>query len=85
MPPNLLSTIIKLVIASAAVGFTLKFFNITPQQLFHEFGATIQRIFGSLSDFVSWGLEYVILGAVVVVPIWAAFALVRRLGRGKGS
>lgn len=85
MPTNAIGTVIKLIVASLAVGVGLRFFDISPQQLLENFGETIQRIFAKLSSFVAWGLEYVILGAVIVVPIWGIFAVLRLLRSNKKS
>jgi hypothetical protein len=77
-------TIIKLAVASLIVGLFLGFFNIDPRELLAEFGDTVQKIFSIVASVVEWGVKYVLLGAVVVVPIWLIFFLIGRM-RGRKS
>jgi len=84
MPKNVRDTIIKIVIGSFFVGLLLAFFEINPQELMADFGDTVQAIFGVVADVIEWGVKYVLLGAVVVVPIWLIFFGIGKL-RGKKS
>jgi len=84
MPKNVRDTIIKIVIGSFFVGILLAFFEINPQELMADFGETVQAIFGVVADVIEWGVKYVLLGAVVVVPIWLIFFGIGKL-RGKKS
>ncbi len=71
MPQNVISTLIKLLVASLVVGLVLSFFDIDPRELIANFGKTIQDVFDLLSGWVAGAVKYVLLGAVIVVPIWA--------------
>ena len=76
------SDLLKLVIASAVVGVTLKLFGLDPRDLWAD-------VFGAIGDFfASWpaalsavvesigpAFAYVIYGAIIVVPVWAAFRI----------
>jgi len=84
MPPKVKDTIIKLAIASLFVGLFLGFFDIDPRELLAEFGDTVQKIFSVVASIVEWGVKYVLLGAVVVVPIWLIFFLIGRMRGRKG-
>jgi len=84
MPKNVRDTIIKIVIGSFIVGILLAFFDINPKELMADFGETVQAIFGVVADVIEWGVKYVLLGAVVVVPIWLIFFGIGKL-RGKKS
>jgi hypothetical protein len=82
MPSSIRDTIIKLVLFSFVIGLLLSFFDIDPAQLLKNFGATAQKIFEIVADIIEWGVKYVLLGAVVVVPIWLViFALGKARGR----
>jgi len=66
------ATIVKIVIASLLVGFALTFFDITPQGVLQTLGGTVKSIFEMILGFFRWALEYILIGAIVVVPIWLA-------------
>lgn len=69
------STIIKIVIVSLLVGFALTLFDITPKQLLANVGGTVQSIFEVGVSMVEWAVPYILLGAVIVVPIWLVIKL----------
>jgi len=82
MPSSIRDTLIKLVLFSFVIGLLLSFFDIDPAELLKNFGATAQKIFEIVADIIEWGVKYVLLGAVVVVPIWLViFALGKARGR----
>ncbi len=70
MPANIRDTVLKIVLFSFVIGLLLSFFDINPAQLLRNFGATAEQIFKIVADVIEWGVKYVLLGAVVVVPIW---------------
>jgi len=74
MPKNVGSLIVKLVIASFLVGWCLTLFDITPLDLLKDLTGTIGQIYSMALDTVRWGADYILLGAVIVVPIWAIVA-----------
>jgi Na+/H+-dicarboxylate symporter len=76
------STIVKIVVASLLVGFALTFFNITPQGVLEALGGTAKSVFEIVLRFFRWAMEYILIGAVVVIPIWLFFWAWRRF-RGK--
>ena len=82
MPQNVLGTIIKIVLASLILGFVLRFFEIDPKDLLLNFGDTIKSAFSWAGEFVSGSIEYVLVGAVIVIPIWLIVFLIGKL-RGK--
>lgn len=74
------SDLLKLLIASAVAGVTLRLFGLDPRRLWADF-------FAALGDFLeSWpralaavveglgpAFSYVVYGAIIVVPVWLAF------------
>jgi len=82
MPQNVIGTIFKILIASLVLGFILKFLEIDPKDLLLNFGETIQSAFAWAGQFVASSVEYVLIGAVIVVPIWLIVFLIGRL-KGK--
>ena len=79
-----LSTLVKLALACLFVGFLLAFFEIDPVSWMHNFPDAIQSIFEVVADLIRWAVPYIMLGAVVVIPIMLVF-FVLRLARGRRS
>jgi hypothetical protein len=77
MNNGVVSTVIKLAILSLIVGFALAFFGIEPKNLVTALGSTVVDIYEIVLNFVQWSIKYVLIGAVVVVPIWLVFFLLR--------
>lgn len=74
MPKNVGSLILKLVIGSFFVGWFLTLFDITPLDLLKDLTGTIGQIYAKALETVRWAADYILLGAVIVVPIWAIVA-----------
>ena len=70
MPPRIGSTIVKLALLSLIVGLVLAKLGITPRRLIEHFGETVQGVFNLAVSSVEWAVPYILLGAVVVVPLW---------------
>jgi hypothetical protein len=70
MSNNIVSTIIKLAIGSLLLGMLLAAFSISPQELLEDLGGTVVGIFNALASMLEWAVQYILLGAVVIVPIW---------------
>lgn len=76
MSNSAVSTIVKIAIISLLVGLALAFFDISPRSLVENLGETVVDIYEVVLSFLKWSLKYVLLGAVVVVPIWLVFFLI---------
>ncbi|MBX3446090.1 MAG: hypothetical protein KF895_05130 [Parvibaculum sp.] len=70
-----LPTLFKLAIASIAVGVVLAVFGIRPIDLWRDFIDTIARVWEMGFDAIGWSVQYLLLGAVVVLPIFIAVRL----------
>ena len=75
---------IQLLVASLVEGLLMRWFGVTPRSLIANFGETIEHIFSAAVSFANWAIDYVLLGAVIVVPIWLASFLLK-LVKGKRS
>ena len=76
------ATVIKLFLASLLVGFIMHWLDITPVGILHALTNNFEELFSSVVNVVSWVLEFVLIGAVIVVPIWL---LMHFFGKRKGS
>jgi hypothetical protein len=64
------------------VWLLISFFDINPKELLANFGETVQDIFALAVRCIEWSVKYVLLGAVMVVPIWLILLLINK-ARGK--
>ncbi len=64
------------------VRLLISFFDINPKELLANFRETVQDIFALAVRFIEWSVKYVLLGAVMVVPIWLILFLINK-ARGK--
>ncbi len=76
------STVIRIFLASLAVGLVLSVLNITPQRLLSSVGGTAEQIFEIGVSAVEWAVPFVLVGAVVVIPLWL-LRLVWRAARNR--
>ena len=74
--------IIGYVLLCFVVGVILTMCDVRPQDLLTDTWATIRSIVHLAISSLSWAFQYILLGAVVVVPI-AVVAYLLRLGRSR--
>lgn len=79
------SLIWKLIIASLCVGLFLSFFNLDPVELINNVPDALGRILEVVLDIVNWAGKYILLGAVIVVPIWLVFNIRTIFGKMFGK
>lgn len=82
MPRNIGGTLIKLFILSLIIGVALSVFDIKPENLLGAIGGTVESIFKVLVEALEWAVPYVLIGAIVVVPIWLILTGIR-IARGR--
>ena len=74
-------TLFRLLLASFAVGLLLSVFDLRPEELLRSLDDNVREIFAKAVDLVRWAIPYVLLGAVIVAPIWLGITLLRALRR----
>ncbi len=77
----LVRTLVKIAVASLIVGTILAHFGITADQIIKEFGLTTERIEDWARRGFAWALPNVLLGALVILPLWFLVFLFRPPGR----
>ena len=77
----LLRTVVKVAVASLVVGTILAHFGITAEQLMRELGLSVERVEELARKGFDWALPNVLLGSLVIVPIWFLIYLFRPPGR----
>ena len=65
-----LRTLVKVAVASLIVGTILAHFGITAEQLMRDFGLPQERIINLAQQAFSWALPNLLLGSLVIVPVW---------------
>ncbi len=81
----ILRTLVKVAVASLVVGTILAHFGITAEQLMREFGLSVDNIQDYARRGVAWALPNVLLGSLVIVPVWFLAYLFRPPGRSSSS
>jgi hypothetical protein len=79
--PSPLGTVAQLVLWSVVVGVVLSALGVTPYNLVDQLGLIFRRIYDLGFGAFHWAIQYFLLGAIIVVPIWA----ILRLTRGRGG
>ena len=77
-----LRVLIRLLVLSFIVGLVLSALNIRPLQLYRWIERVLERIWAMGFDFLGEAAEYLIVGALIVVPI---FLLMRLFSFGGGG
>ena len=78
---NISRTLLRLFFYSLILGLILSAFHVSPESLLGKIGGTVESIFGVVADAVEWAVPYVLIGAVVVVPIWLVLTALRFIKR----
>lgn len=77
------SDLVVLIFLCVLAGLVLAAFNVDPAELWVDFfGAAAEawgRFFQIIGDSLAWGVQYFLLGAVLVVPIWIAWRVLKAL------
>ena len=77
MTYRLFVSLVKILVASLLVGVALSSLNITPEQILQDVGMTPDQIIDYLQRGIRWALPHVILGSLIIVPIWLVMYLLR--------
>jgi hypothetical protein len=74
---HLVWTLVKVVIASLIVGTVMTHFGITTEHLMAKTGLTTERIEELAHQGLAWALPNLVVGALVIVPVWFLFYILR--------
>ncbi len=79
---NPIGVILRLALISIVVGIVLDALGITPRNFFYRLNILARNLYDLGFGAVEWVLQYLMLGAMIVVPIWIVVRLVG-LGRSR--
>ena len=74
-------TLFRLLLASFAVGVVLTVFDIRPEEVLRNLDAAAHRVFTAAVEAVSWAVPYILIGAVIVAPVWLVMTLWKAIRR----
>lgn len=83
---NPIAVILRLALISIIVGVVLSALGITPQNFFYRMQILAGRIYDMGFGAIEWALGYLLLGAIIVIPIWVItriFGIARTPGNGQ--
>lgn len=75
-----LAVIVRLAVLSIIVGIVLSALGITPRNFFYHLDILARRLYDMGFGAIEWVVQYMILGAMIVVPVWL---IARLLGLGR--
>lgn len=79
------SDLMRLVFLSVVVGLVLAAFRVDPKRLWVDFFGTLADVWGGMINFVAHSagdlVNYFVLGAVIVVPIWLLLRVLNAAGK----
>ncbi len=81
----ILRTLVKVAVASLVVGTVLAHFGITAEQLMREFGLSPDRIEDYAQKGIAWAWPNVLVGSMVIVPVWFVIYLFRPPGQSSSE
>lgn len=74
---RLLSTFVKIALASLIAGIILTKLNLSAEQVLLEIGMTPEKVMALMERGLKWAIPNVILGSMVIVPVWLVVYLFR--------
>lgn len=77
---NPVGVIVRLIVLSIVVGIVLSALGITPDNFLYSVNMLARRIYEMGFGAVEWLLGYLLLGAIVVVPVWLIARLLGLFG-----
>jgi hypothetical protein len=83
MLSRLTRTVVKVLVASLIVGTILAHFGLTPDELMRTAGLSTARLEELARAALAWALPNLLLGALVIVPVWFVFYLFRPPGESR--
>jgi hypothetical protein len=77
----LFRTLVKVVVASLIVGTVLAHFGITAEQIIRELGLSTERIEDYARQGLAWAWPNLLLGSMIIIPVWFVVFLFRPPGK----
>jgi putative exporter of polyketide antibiotics len=85
MLESLLRTLVKVAVASLIVGTILAHFGITVDLLIKETGLSTQHVEDLVRRGLAWAMPNILLGSLIIIPVWFIAFLLRPPGPKKSE
>jgi hypothetical protein len=72
-----LSGVFKIVLVSLVTGAVLSAFDLSAADILIELGLTPERVVALMQQGATWALPNIILGSMVILPIWLVLFILR--------
>lgn len=79
-----LPVLLRLMALSLVVGVVLSALNLHPLQLIEHMWEVLERIYYMGFDALGWAVNYFLLGAMIVFPVWVVMRVLK-VGKGDES
>jgi hypothetical protein len=83
MLSRLTRTVVKVLVASLIVGTILAHFGLTANELMQAAGLSTEHIEDLAREGLAWALPNLLLGSLVIVPVWFLLYLFRPPGESR--
>ncbi len=74
---KLISTVVKIAVASLVTGAILSRLNLSAEDILLELGLTPEIVMAWVEKGMRWATPNIILGSMVIVPVWLVVYLFR--------
>ncbi len=81
----LVRTLVKVAVASLIVGSVLAHFGISADMLLKETGLSYERVEDLARRGIAWAAPNLLLGAMIILPVWFVIYLFRPPGRSSSE
>jgi Domain of unknown function (DUF6460) len=77
--------LVQLVVMSFVLGVVLSALGVSPFDIVDGLQRLALRIYNTGFDTLAWGVRYLLLGAVIVVPVWLVMRILKFGRRDRSS
>ncbi len=77
--------LVQLVVMSFVLGVVLSALGVSPFDIVDGLQRLALRIYNTGFDTLTWGVRYLLLGAVIVVPVWLVMRILKFGRRDRSS
>lgn len=74
---KIVTALFKILLASLLTGAVLSALNISANEVLLDVGLTPEKVMGLLQRGIEWALPNIVLGSIVVLPIWFVVFILR--------
>jgi len=72
-----LAVLLRLAVVSVLVGIVLSLLGVTPHNFLRVLDDVARHVYNLGFGAIQWLIEYLVLGAILVIPVWLGMRLLR--------